>query len=81
MQMQTDVQFDSNLSTVPLWRLYRAGHDAACEIVVRACGYEGRFVLDGRFLYAYHFTRPDDAVKWASDKEAQCRVAGWGPLP
>ena len=78
--MQTDAQRDSTTATVPLWRLHRAGHDAACEILVCPFGYEGRFVFDGRFLYAYHFTRPDDAMQWASEKEAQCRLAGWSPV-
>ena len=38
---------------------------------------EGRFLYDGRSLYSYHFTRPDQAVAWASEREAQCRMAGW----
>jgi hypothetical protein len=75
--MQKDTRAESTSPPTPLWRLHRAGHAAACEILTRPCGYEGRFLYDGRFLYAYHFTRPDDAVAWASEREAQCRLAGW----
>ena len=75
--MQNDAQPNSNSPAMALWRLHRAGHAAMCEIVSRPSGYEGRFLYDGRFLYSYHFTRPDDAVAWASEREAQCRLAGW----
>jgi hypothetical protein len=74
--MHGDVSVD-RIPSHPLWRLYRQGHDAACEVVMVPCGYEGRFLFDGRFLYSYHFTRPDEAVAWAGEKEAQCRQHGW----
>jgi hypothetical protein len=75
--MPSEAQSTTSAPAMPLWRLHRAGHDAVCEILIGPCGYEGRFLYDGRFLYSYHFTRPDDAVAWASEREAQCRLAGW----
>ena len=53
--MQSAPETVSQGSFAPLWRLYREGHDAACEIVVQPWGFESRFLLDGRFLYSYTF--------------------------
>lgn len=66
-------------SFTPLWRLHREGHDASCEIVVLPVGFEGRFLVDGRFLYSYTFSRPEEAMAWAGQKEAQFRRQGWSP--
>lgn len=79
MQTQTDLRAIRQTRATPLWRLYRQGHDASCEIIVLPCGYgyEGRFLVDRRFLYSYQFTRPDEAVAWAGEKEAQYRQQGW----
>jgi hypothetical protein len=63
----------------PLWQLYRNGHDAVCEITVSAWGFEGRFLVDGRFLYSHTFARPDQAIEWARQREKQCRRQGWMP--
>ena len=85
MQMQTETQthgshnLGSHNPVVPLWRLQREGHDAACEIVVMPSGFEGRFLFDGRFLYSYTFARPDDAVAWAGEREDRLRQQGWMP--
>jgi hypothetical protein len=79
--MQSNVQVrnqDRRQNTYrSLWCLHRRGHDASCEIVVLPSGFEGRFLVDGRFLYSYTFNRPDDAIAWAKQKEAQCRRDGW----
>lgn len=64
---------------MPLWRLQREGHAASCEIEVRSGGFEGRFLVDGRFLYSYTFTQPGDAVAWASEREERLRQQGWTP--
>ena len=77
--MQSAPETVSQGSFAPLWRLHREGHDAACEIVVQPWGFESRFLLDGRFLYSYTFSRPDEAVDWAGRKEVECRRQGWAP--
>ncbi len=77
--MQTQVHREADHTFRPLWRLQRQGHDASCEIVVLPFGFEGRFLLDGTFLYSYTFTRPGDAVEWAGQKERQFRRDGWAP--
>jgi hypothetical protein len=77
--MECDRETGRHDSFNPLWRLHRQGHDASCEIVVLPSGFEGRFLVDGRFLYSYTFARPDDAIAWAGQKEAQFRLEGWRP--
>jgi hypothetical protein len=67
----------ANDPVMPLWRLHRQGHDAACEIVVQPSGFEGRYLFDGRFLYSYTFERPDDVVAWAKEREELLRRQGW----
>jgi hypothetical protein len=64
-------------SGVPLWHLYRQGQHASCELVRVPVGFEGRFFLDGRFLYSYQFTDADDVFRWAFAKQADFRQRGW----
>jgi hypothetical protein len=61
----------------PLWRLHRQGHQASCDMVVRRCGFEARFLMDGRFFSSHTFSRPDEAMEWAGEREAQYRRQGW----
>ena len=63
----------------PFWRLHREGHDVACEILVLPCGFESRFLMDGRFLYSYTFARPDQAITLAGQREVEYRRNGWAP--
>jgi hypothetical protein len=76
--MQTDAHLTLAVAT-PLWRLHYGTHDAACEIVIRRSGYEGRFLFDGHLLSSHRFRHRDDAVAWASARETRYRLAGWSP--
>jgi hypothetical protein len=62
---------------IPLWRLHRQGHDASCEIEAQPGGFEGRFLFDGTVLYSYTYTKPDEAVAWAGEREERLRQQGW----
>ena len=63
----------------PLWQLHHQGHQASCDIMVGRGGFEARFLMNGRFLYSHTFTRPDEAIEWAGQKETQYRLQGWTP--
>ncbi len=64
-------------AVLPLWRLYKQGHDASCEVAKVPTGFEGRFLMDGRFLYSHQFAHSSEVVKWAFAKQVQCRQRGW----
>ena len=75
--MQDYTELAPRNSFSPLWQLRREGHDVACEIIVGPSGFEGRFLIDGRFLYSYTFAQPDEVISWAGRKELQYRRQGW----
>jgi hypothetical protein len=60
-----------------MWRLFKQGHDASCEVAKVPAGFEGRFLIDGRFLFSYQFERSGDVMKWAADKQVHFRRQGW----
>ena len=62
---------------LPLWRLYKQGHDAACEVVKVPGGFEARVIQDGHFLFSHQFADSSDVIKWAFDKRVQYRRLGW----
>jgi hypothetical protein len=64
-------------AVLPLWRLYKQGHDASCEVAKVPAGFEGRFLMDGRFLYSHQFAHSGEVVKWAFAKQVQYRQQGW----
>ena len=64
-------------AVLPLWRLYKLGHDASCEVAKVPTGFEGRFLLDGRFLYSHQFSHSGEVMKWAFAKQVQFRQQGW----
>jgi hypothetical protein len=63
----------------PLWRLYRQGHEASCDLLIGRCGFEARFLMNGRFLSSHLFSLPHEAMAWAGQKETQYRLHGWTP--
>jgi len=69
---------ESSLEAVlPMWRLFKQGHDASCEVAKVPAGFEARCLLDGRFLYSHQFSDSDDVLKWAFEKRIQFRQNGW----
>jgi hypothetical protein len=64
-------------AVLPLWRLFKQGHDASCEVAKIPAGFEGRCLMDGRFLYSHQFTRSQDVMKWAFAKQVEFRQRGW----
>jgi hypothetical protein len=72
-----DLHTASVNAILPLWRLFRQDHDASCEVAKIPTGFEGRFLLDGRFLYSHQFARVDDVLKWAQAKQVELRQRGW----
>ena len=63
--------------SLPLWHLYKQGHDAVCEVVQVPPGFECRFLIDGRFLYSHQFATSDEVMEWAFAEQARCRRDGW----
>lgn len=72
-----DLQTASTHAVLPLWRLFTPEHDAACEVAKIPTGFEGRFLLDGRFLYSHQFAQVDDVLRWAQGKQIELRQRGW----
>lgn len=64
-------------AVLPLWRLFRQGHDASCEVAKIPFGFEGRVLLDGRFLYSHQFTTTGSVLRWAQVKQTELRQRGW----
>jgi hypothetical protein len=64
-------------AVLPLWRLFKQGHDASCEVAKIPIGFEGRVLLDGRFLYSHQYTRVDAVLQWAQAKQVELRQRGW----
>ena len=64
-------------AVLPLWRLFTPDHDASCEVAKIPTGFEGRFLLDGRFLYSHQFARVEEVLKWAQGKHVELRQRGW----
>ncbi len=77
--MTTDQELHtaSTNAVLPLWRLFRQDHDASCEVAKIPIGFEGRVLLDGRFLYSHQFTRVDAVLRWAEGKQVELRQRGW----
>ena len=77
--MTTDQELHaaSPQAVLPLWRLFTQGHDASCEVAKIPIGFEGRFLLDGRFLYSHQFARVDAVLQWAQTKQVEMRQRGW----
>jgi hypothetical protein len=75
--MAHELQSAPSDAVLPLWRLFKQGHDASCEVAKVPAGFEGRFLIDGRFLYSHQFAQSGDVMKWAADKQVQCRRQGW----
>ena len=64
-------------AVMQLWHLQKQDQDASCELARISVGYEGRFFLNGHFLYSYQFTDIDEALAWAFSKRADFRAQGW----
>lgn len=64
-------------AVLPLWRLFKQDHDAAFEVAKIPTGFEGRVLLDGRFLYSHQFARVEDVLTWAQGKHVELRQRGW----
>jgi hypothetical protein len=67
----------SSHAVLPLWRLFNQDHDASCEVAKIPTGFEGRFLLDGRFLYSHQFAHTEDVLRWAQAKQVELRQRGW----
>ena len=73
---------NQNVNTAPglgavLWHLHKTGGAARCELVKVPVGYEGRFFLNGLFLYSHQFKDVRTAREWALAKHTELRRSGW----
>jgi len=72
-----DLHTAATHAVLPLWRLFTHDHDAACEVAKIPTGFEGRFLLDGRFLYSHQFAHVNEVLVWAQTKHVELRQRGW----